>query len=182
MSLCEKGLILERWKTSQALGFCVSALPGCSAPCWAAAVLLSPAFILGCSMVPQGLQCQPGTLQSKLPCQQLKSPDCALPAISHLRQSLQATREEEKVHAVFSRWVKRKVSGGGEEICVQVEELAGPTAQKHSRYQVLLCQESDGSQKASRAFSFRIFFSLYNHFLLQQSLRINLKINLILHL
>lgn len=106
MSLCEKkGLILERWKTSQALGFHVSTLAGWPACCWAEAALLSPAFIVCCSVVPLELQCQP----SKLPCQQRAPPACTSPAGSHRRQCAGCNRGE--VHAVFSRWVQMKVRG-----------------------------------------------------------------------
>lgn len=160
MSLCKKGLILDRWKTSQALGFGVSTLPGCPAPCCAEAALLSPAFILGCSVVLLRLQCQPRALQSKLPCQQLKLPDCTSPAISHLRKSLQATTEEEKVHAIFSRWVQKKVKGvrGGERRFVskwksQLDLPLGNIAGTKS-----FCVM--GVRKFQELFLFRIFFPL----------------------
>lgn len=84
----KKGLFVERWKTSQALHFYVSTLVGWPARCWAEAALLSSAFILFCSAVPLGLQCQ----HSKLPCQQLAPPTCTSPAGSHPRQSAGCNR------------------------------------------------------------------------------------------
>lgn len=158
MSLCEKkGLILERWKTSQALGFHVSTLAGWPACCWAEAALLSPAFIVcwdlwshwSCSASPANC---PASSGHHPPAHHQQGP---------IGGNVQAATEEKSMLYLVGecKWKLEEWEGGRGDLCPSGRVNWTP----HLEAAVLLCHRS---QKASQAFSSSIFFPLYNPFLL----------------
>lgn len=121
-------------------------------------------------------------LQSKLSCQWVQLANCTSPTTSHLRQSLQATTEEKKLHAILSE-CKEKLREWkrGRDFCPSgrvswTSHIAGTKSfcvMKGKKLREVCCCG------VFFCLGFYLFF-LYNSSL-QQSLRVNLKVNLTLH-